>query len=39
LPGGQTALVRGVFTYRGDGAGKIASLRAFWELGSVEFAG
>jgi ketosteroid isomerase-like protein len=38
LPGGQTAVVRGVFTYRGDGAGKIAALRAFWELGSVEFA-
>jgi len=36
LPGGFTAVVRGVFTYRGDGAGKLAALRAFWEFDSVE---
>jgi ketosteroid isomerase-like protein len=32
LPGGQTHVVRGVFTYRGDGAGRIVALRAFWEF-------
>lgn len=32
LPGGQTYVVRGVFTYRGDGAGRIVALRAFWEF-------
>ena len=37
LPGGSTVVVRGVFTYRGDGAGKLAALRAFWEFGSVDF--
>jgi ketosteroid isomerase-like protein len=38
LPGGSTAVVRGVFTYRSDGSGKIAALRAFWEFETVEFA-
>jgi len=37
LPGGrQTAVVHGVFTYRSDGAGKLAALRAFWEFGAIE---
>jgi hypothetical protein len=36
LPGGFTVLVHGVFTYRGDGGGKLAALRAFWEFGSVD---
>jgi len=36
LPGGFTVVVRGVFTYRGDGAGKIAALRAYWEFASVD---
>lgn len=38
LPGGSTAVVRGVFTYRSDSSGKIAALRAFWEFDAVEFA-
>ncbi|MDI6099459.1 nuclear transport factor 2 family protein [Actinoplanes sp. NEAU-A12] len=37
LPGGQTAVVRGVFTYRGDGNGRLSALRAYWEFGSLEF--
>ena len=33
LAGGtHQAIVRGVYTYRTDGAGKIASLRTFWEF-------
>lgn len=37
LSGGkQQAVVRGVYTYRSDGAGRLAALRAFWELGAVE---
>lgn len=36
LPGGgQVAVVRGVFTYRADGAGKLAALRAYWEFAAV----
>ena len=36
LPGGQhVAVVRGVYTYRADGAGRLAALRAFWEFGAV----
>jgi len=38
LPGGSTAVVRGVFTYRSDGSGKLVALRAFWEFEAVEFA-
>lgn len=34
LPGGHSAQVRGVFTYRSDGADKIAALRAYWEYGT-----
>jgi steroid Delta-isomerase len=37
LAGGQhQAVVHGVYTYRSDGAGKIASLRAFWEFDALE---
>jgi steroid Delta-isomerase len=37
LPGGRhVAVVRGVYTYRGNGAGKLAALRAFWEFEAVE---
>ena len=37
LPGGRhTVVVRGVYTYRSDGAGKLAALRAFWEFGAAE---
>ena len=37
LPGGtHVALVRGVYTYRSDGAGKLVALRAFWEFDKAE---
>jgi steroid Delta-isomerase len=37
LAGGtHQAVVRGVYTYRADGAGKLASLRAFWEFDKLE---
>ena len=36
MPGGFTVVVHGVFTYRGDGAGKLTALRAFWEFGAVD---
>jgi steroid Delta-isomerase len=37
LPGGQhVAVVRGVYTYRSNGQGKLAALRAFWEFNTVE---
>ena len=37
LPGGrQAALVRGVYTYRSNGDGKLAALRAFWEFDALE---
>lgn len=32
LPGGATTTCEGVFAYRIDDAGKLLSLRAFWEL-------
>jgi ketosteroid isomerase-like protein len=31
LPSGAAMVVRGVFVYRVDAAGKVVSLRAFWE--------
>jgi ketosteroid isomerase-like protein len=34
--GSHQAVVRGVYTYRADGAGKIAALRAFWEVDALE---
>jgi steroid Delta-isomerase len=37
LAGGQhVAVVRGVYTYRSNGAGRLAALRAFWEFDAVE---
>jgi steroid Delta-isomerase len=37
LPGGKhVALVHGVYTYRSNGAGQLAGLRAFWEFASAE---
>ncbi|HUD36667.1 MAG TPA: nuclear transport factor 2 family protein [Streptosporangiaceae bacterium] len=37
LPGGRhMAVVRGVYTYRGNGAGQLAALRAYWEFGAAE---
>jgi ketosteroid isomerase-like protein len=34
--GTHEAVVHGVYTYRSDGAGKIAALRAFWEFDALE---
>ena len=40
LPGGgHEVVVRGVYTYRADGAGRLAALRAFWEFGAAEIIG
>jgi steroid delta-isomerase len=37
LPGGKhVALVHGVYTYRGNGAGQLVALRAFWEFDKLE---
>jgi ketosteroid isomerase-like protein len=37
LPGGrQVAVVRGVYTYRSNGDGQLAALRAFWEFDALE---
>lgn len=37
LPGGRhAAIVHGVYTYRSNGAGQIAALRAFWEFDQAE---
>lgn len=37
LPGGEhVVLVRGVYTYRSDGSGRIAALRAYWEFDAAE---
>jgi len=37
LAGGRhVVVVRGVYTYHSDGAGKIAALRAYWEFGAAE---
>jgi len=36
LPGGrQIAVVHGVFTYRSNGDGKLAALRAYWEFDAL----
>jgi len=35
-PSGVVMLVDGVFTYRVNEAGKLAALRAYWELGGLE---
>jgi len=34
--GSHDAIVHGVYTYRSNGAGKLASLRAFWEFDALE---
>ncbi len=40
LPGGQqVAVVRGVYTYRSNGEGRLVALRAFWEYDAVELTG
>jgi steroid Delta-isomerase len=40
LPGGKhVAVVHGVYTYRGNGAGQLAALRAFWEFDKAELVG
>ena len=37
LPGGENVVVvRGVYTYRADSAGRLAALRAFWEFDAAE---
>ncbi|HUJ06597.1 MAG TPA: nuclear transport factor 2 family protein [Streptosporangiaceae bacterium] len=37
LPGGShVVVVRGVYTYRADGAGRLAALRAYWEFDAAE---
>jgi steroid Delta-isomerase len=37
LPGGaHVAVVRGVYTYRSDGAGRLAALRAYWQFADAE---
>jgi len=37
LPGGNhVVVVRGVYTYRADTAGKLAALRAYWEFDAAE---
>jgi steroid Delta-isomerase len=37
LAGGtHQAIVHGVYTYRSNGAGKLAALRAFWEFDALE---
>lgn len=37
LAGGRhVAVVRGVYTYRSDGTGKLAALRAYWEFDALE---
>jgi len=36
LPGGAQVVVRGVYTYRADGAGRLAALRAYWEFDAAE---
>lgn len=37
LPGGRlAAVVHGVYTYRANGAGQLAALRAFWEFDKAE---
>jgi len=37
LPGGtHMAVVRGVYTYRTDGSGKLTALRAYWEFDGTQ---
>ena len=37
FPDGSASHVEGVYTYRTDGHGKIAALRAYWEFDSMRF--
>lgn len=37
LPDGTRSVVEGVYTYRVDGEGRIAALRAFWEFDAMRF--
>jgi ketosteroid isomerase-like protein len=36
MPNGTVMLVEGVFTYRVDEAGKLVSLRAYWEMDNLK---
>ena len=36
LPGGMTSMADGVFVYRVNAAGKLVSLRAFWEMDKLK---
>ena len=36
LPNGAVMIVNGVFTYRVNEAGKVAALRAYWEMGKMK---
>jgi steroid Delta-isomerase len=37
LPGGkEVVVVRGVYTYRTDGAGRLSALRAYWEFDTAQ---
>jgi len=36
MPGGAVMLVTGVFTYRVNEAGKLAAMRAYWEMGGLK---
>lgn len=37
LPDGSRSVVEGVYTYRVDGDGRLAALRAFWEFDAMTF--
>lgn len=40
LPGGEhVAVVRGVYTYKSNGAGKLAALRSYWEYDQLRLEG
>ncbi len=36
LPGGMVSIAEGVFVYRVNAAGKLVSLRAFWEMDKLK---
>lgn len=37
FPGGGASTVRGIFTYRVDGDGKLASMRGYWTMDDITF--
>lgn len=37
FPNGMTAIVRGLFTYLVDDAGKLTNLRGYWEMDDMTF--